>query len=894
VYRLQIKGGPRRAVPPLDLVRARLGSTLLIVYRAMDLSLRTVGLGAFVRRSQAWAIRRTGLFDEHYYLEQHRDVAEAGLDAIHHYVRFGDREGRSPIPLFDPGYYRANASGRARHLNALLHYVLVGRYMRYPPSPWFDVVHYLRQNDDVRRAGTEPLRHYLRYGGSEGRSPCPEFDGVHYLRANPDVVAARVNPLIHFLTIGRIEGRSIRPEPGEDPGPVAALPTVPAWDDWTALEKRGDVQAAGIDVIVPVYRGRVETLGCLFSVLKSRTGKAFELVVIDDASPEPELRDDIERLALSGHVRLVSNLENQGFVQAVNRGIALHPARDVVILNSDTEVYDGWLDRLCAAAAGHRRVATVTPLSNNATICSYPRFLQDNPYPLEIDYADLDALIARLNRGRTVEVPTGVGFCMLMTRASIDQLGAFDAKLFGRGYGEENDFCQRAIKRGWRNLVAADVFVRHWGGTSFQGQKAKLEQQAIKRVVQRHPRYLVEVRQFIETDPLREARRVIDMARLTRLRREKGNVLMVNHNRGGGTERHVSEDTAALLAAGFGVFILRPVLGDPSRVRLSSPLVRNTPNIPFFRLEDPGPLTSALRAIGITEIHSHSLVDMTPAAPAHLQRLVTELGARWEINLHDYKVVCPRINLADEHGLYCGEPADAECNKCLRNRGSDFDVADIRWWRSMHLEVLQAADAVTVPDQDAAVRLERYFPGLSIDVSPHDRPDTRRDDVRPVVRREGKPLHVVVVGAISKLKGYHVLARCARDASDRKLPLRFTVLGYTQNDFALRRLGVDITGQYRDDDVVALLNELDPDLVWLPSTWPETYSYTLSAALKTDLPIAAFDIGAIATRLRAIGESALLMPLSWSGDARRINARLLVSGTPARPREAVVDGVWGG
>src|SRR5690606_33210245 len=103
---------------------------------------------------------------------------------------------------------------------------------------------------------------------------------------------------------------------------------------------------------------------------------------------------------------------NQGYVYCANRGMKLHPTRDVVQLNSDSEVFNDWLDRLRASAWQDDRTGTVSPLSNNAGICSYPAFNLNNSRPLELEYAALDTLASAVNRDMRVEAPTGVGFCM--------------------------------------------------------------------------------------------------------------------------------------------------------------------------------------------------------------------------------------------------------------------------------------------------------------------------------------------------------------------------------------------------------------------------------------------------------------------------------------------------
>jgi GT2 family glycosyltransferase/glycosyltransferase involved in cell wall biosynthesis len=847
------------------------GLTLLAALRVERAMARRVGLLPLYHRQLARLVRRLGLFDEAHYLESNPDVSQAPLSPLQHYVAYGDREGRGPMPLFDVPYYRAHARGRLKNVNTLLHYALVGRYLNVSPSAWFDVRYYLAQNKDVARAGIEPLQHYLGFGGREGRAPCPQFDSDFYLRMNPDVMDAGLNPLVHYLRDGRAEGRCVMPGPGEYPGAADTAPKLKPIDDaeWDALPRQAGI-AAQVDVIVPVYRGRLETLHCLCSLLKSRNLTKFEVIVIDDASPDQDLSADLKTLAERGLFTLLTNARNLGFVATVNRGMALHPERDVVLLNADAEVYGDWLDRLLLAAQRDRHVASVTPLSNNATICSYPVFLHDNPYPLEIGYGELDALSAEVNAGVAVEAPSAVGFCMYIARRCLDEIGLFDAKTFGRGYGEDNDFSQRAIAHGWKNLIAADVFVRHLGSVSFQGERAKRVDAAMAILDDRFPNYRSDVARFIADDPLADARANLDWARLQRQVREE-NILVINHNRGGGSERHVQEDIRNFIAAGQGVFVMRPQFGRPDYVCLSHTALKLLPNIPVYELQDTEGLTAVLKQLRITQVHSHGLVDFTPQAPLHLATLVQALGARLDINVHDYSVICPRINLADRSGLYCGEPDAQGCNTCLQRDGSDFGVTRIEDWRAVYDHVLRAADHVLVPDPDVKQRLHRYYPDLAMEVSPHEAIDYQRIGMRLPDLAAEQPLRIVVIGAIGKIKGFDVLLACARDAIKRNLPLEFVLLGYSLDDALLQDAGVQVTGRYLEHEAEERLHGLGPHVAWLPSLWPETYSYTLSTALRCGCPAFAFDLGAMARRLRDAGLDAMLMPLAHAGSAAAIN-----------------------
>ena len=207
-----------------------------------------------------------------------------------------------------------------------------------------------------------------------------------------------------------------------------------------------------IDIIIPVYRGLAETKACIESVLANSCTTPYELVIINDASPEPGMAEFLSGLnsSQSINITVLTNPTNLGFVATCNRAIALHPERDVLLLNSDTRVHGNWLDRMVAGINANTiesngvAIASATPFSNNATLCSYPKIGKSQAMPDAAELAKLDTLFAAANARQCVEIPTGVGFCMWMSRAVLNEIGPFDEAAFGRGYGEENDWCFRA------------------------------------------------------------------------------------------------------------------------------------------------------------------------------------------------------------------------------------------------------------------------------------------------------------------------------------------------------------------------------------------------------------------------------------------------------------------
>ncbi|MBJ6128575.1 glycosyltransferase [Microvirga splendida] len=633
------------------------------------------------------------------------------------------------------------------------------------------------------------------------------------------------------------------------------IPAPPSWDVWEGLARDIQLrpaQSPSVDIVVPVYGQARETMNCLFHVLNAQQRTAYDLVVIDDCGPDPDLSRDLERLASMKLITLLKNERNLGFVATVNRGMELHNDRDVLLLNSDTAVHGNWLDRIVAFAEANRNVGTITPLSNNATICSYPKFVSDNDNELEIDDASLDRIAARVNAGKSVEIPTAVGFCMYISRACIDDVGLFDVETFGRGYGEENDFCRRAVKRGWSNVLIGNVFVRHYGGASFGETKKALAQEAQRRLEALHPEYSSTVREFILNDPVLDMRENLDIERLRLHAQADGPaMLFITLGRGGGTERHVEEMQRALKAEGVPVFILRSNPKQPGTLQFGTLGLSDVPNLPSFSVPyDPSRLVDVINKFNVKHIHVQHLADTGEGIERMIREAAYMAGIQYDVTVHDYMYVCPRITLISHSGVYCGEPEPAACNTCLATMHSIAGNETIEAWRGKFGTLLAGARSIFVPSDDVAARMNTYFPHVTFTVRPHVTVLQPRD-ARP--RADKSERYVAVIGAIGPHKGATLLAECARYALAYQLPIKFVIVGYISNEYKLHTFpNVIITGRYAEDELQGLLAEQAPDIAWFPSVLPETFSYTLSSAMEAGVFPVVFDLGAPADRLRAL------------------------------------------
>lgn len=593
-----------------------------------------------------------------------------------------------------------------------------------------------------------------------------------------------------------------------------------------------------IDVIVPVYRGLSETQACLDSVLGARNKSLFRLIVINDCSPEPELSEWLREQAGKRPMVLLENDVNLGFVATVNRGMSLSETNDVVLLNSDTEVANNWLDRLCQAAAAPS-VGTVTPFSNNATICSYPGFCQDNELPDGLSVAQLDAIFAEANPGTAIDIPTAVGFCMYIRRETLKTVGLFDVERFGKGYGEENDFCCRAQKAGYRNILAADIFVWHKGNVSFGDSHNERKQKCLETLQKLHPQYIPDVHRHIQADPAREARLRASILRWQRSGLPR--LLFVTHDRGGGTEQHCRE-LADLLAGKALVFRLA---AEPAGVTAVTAYNRGEIASFHFVLPEEYPLLVAiLKHIGICRVHFHHTIRVDNS----VWNIAQDLGVPQDFTAHDYYPMCPQITLTDENHRYCGERGEQQCNRCLEKRPVVGRLT-IKEWRERHAQLLQTSERVIVPASSVGERYRRYFDLKTVVVAEH--PDSLNGwhpTVAAVAVPPDRPIRVAVLGALSPMKGPDVLEDAVLDARRRNLPITFKLFGYAYRALAEGNR-LEVHGKYDPADLPGMLKTWQPDLVWFPALWPETYSYTLSECFRLGLPVLASDLGALADRL---------------------------------------------
>ncbi|MFC1508549.1 glycosyltransferase family 2 protein [Candidatus Omnitrophota bacterium] len=204
------------------------------------------------------------------------------------------------------------------------------------------------------------------------------------------------------------------------------------------------------DIIIPVWNEKFLTSKCIDSIRKN-THIPYRILIIDNDS-DPETSQYLKKLTNESpdSISLKRNDKNLGFPKAVNQGIALSSAPYLCILNSDTEVYDGWLTEMVRVAESSADIGIVNPASNNLG----RKYTQ----PASKDY------------GKYIEMSACIGFSMLIKREVVDKIGKLD-EIYSPGNFEDTDFSRRAIKADFRCVMAEASYVYHVQNTGFKKRK---------------------------------------------------------------------------------------------------------------------------------------------------------------------------------------------------------------------------------------------------------------------------------------------------------------------------------------------------------------------------------------------------------------------------------------
>jgi GT2 family glycosyltransferase len=220
-----------------------------------------------------------------------------------------------------------------------------------------------------------------------------------------------------------------------------------------AIPDRGDPDNMLTSIVILTHNEWAVTKACLESI-RLHTPEPYELIVVDNGSTD----ETSQSLKDQQDVKLIRNETNLGFPKGCNQGIEAASGDSVLFLNNDTVVTENWLKNLLRELYSDERVGMVGPVSN------YVSGQQQIPVKYH-ELSDLDRFAkehCEQHSGQWVSARRLVGFCLLVKRSVLNEIGLFDER-FGIGNYEDDDLCLRALQAGYSLRIVYDSFVHHVG-----------------------------------------------------------------------------------------------------------------------------------------------------------------------------------------------------------------------------------------------------------------------------------------------------------------------------------------------------------------------------------------------------------------------------------------------
>lgn len=476
-----------------------------------------------------------------------------------------------------------------------------------------------------------------------------------------------------------------------------------------------------VDIVIPIYNGYEDIQLCMDSIKKHTDLTRHRVLLINDCSPDERILPYLQSMQ-DEHIVLISNEKNMGFSANVNKGMQ-YSDRDVILLNSDTIVTEGWVEKIIACAYREPEIATVTPLSNSATLCSIPVMCQDNRIPSNCTIDELGALVEKYSLKKYPRITVAVGFCMFIKREVINLVGTFDAETYERGYGEENDFCNRAEQYGYKHVMCDDTFVYHKGTASFNTKEKRKLCEAHDRILwERYPQQMQNNHIYCVTNPDQDIRDNIILQ--LKLKNDRKNLLYVLQSdfredgidHVGGTQFHVKDLTMGLKEE-YNVFVLAR---EDAYMRLTGYIDQERYTFLFY-VGKPSPFPvfkdstckklyeDILTYFNIQLIHIHHTLNHS----FDLYKAADEKNIPVLLTMHDYYYVCPNVKLYDHEGRFCPGCDKKDCVECLkRTVGIARQVPYIDFWRKQCRTVLQICRKVIFPSAEARDIVLKFYPEL--------------------------------------------------------------------------------------------------------------------------------------------------------------------------------------
>ncbi len=691
--------------------------------------------------------------------------------------------------------------------------------------------------------------------------------------------------------------------------------------------------ARPICVIIPIYNAYDEVQQCVTSLL-ANCKLADKIILINDASTDERIFEFLHELDLAGgldnplhpceteilqrndplhpcggglgwgvkpmrevksaneiaseakiktKLQIIHNPKNLGYTATVNKAMAECANHDVALLNSDTRVTPNWLEQLQLTAYMSANIGTVTAISNNAGAFSVPE-LGDvgNQTPSNFNDAEIGRLIRQNSLRLYPNTPTANGFCLFIKRELLNQIGDFNADLFPRGYGEENEFSMRSRNAGWQHKVDDACFIFHQRSASFGDEKAILIENANNVLRKRYPEYSKLAADFCVSPAMQQVRRHVRLlyqnARTPKPSiLPKPRIIYVLHGNATGGTPYTTRDLMNNLASKWDIFLAEC---DRSTITLKRMINGELQLMGEWKLQTPLSIadqfrpdyaaimlyllqTYAIELVHIRHLHKHSL---------DLPRIANALHIPVILSFHDFYFVCPTINLLDEKQKFCGGVCtktkitqnNGKANEADTQATSDcalpYPLEEsipplkhrfIHRWQEEISRIFPYISGFVTTSHFARDIMVKTYPTLANEdfrVIEHGR-DFAQQQYLAVAPSLNAPLKIIIAGQMTKHKGADFIEKLLKLDTDNGA-IEFHFLGNLPEKYS--HLGV-FHGSYSRDELPAKVAEIGGNVMGIFSIWAETYCHVLSEAWACGMPVIASNLGALKERINIHG-----------------------------------------
>ena len=217
--------------------------------------------------------------------------------------------------------------------------------------------------------------------------------------------------------------------------------------------------------------------------------------------------------------------------------------------------------------------------------------------------------------------------------------------------------------------------------------------------------------------------------------------------------------------------------------------------------------------------------------------------------LHDFYSICPSVKLFNKETFLCNYANAAGCGSCIA-KTFNLNINFIPLWRKEFYENLKTVKKIIVPSYSTKNIFLNTYKDLTIEVVEHgyDKINGNPNNDNPD-KKKNKKFNIAFIGYITEEKGLKYLEELTEKVKGTDINVH--LFGQTTNKKCNKnKKNYVYHGKYIQQDLPNLLLENDIKLICLLSMWPETYSYTLSESLISEIPVISFDLGAIAERVK--------------------------------------------